>query len=174
MVRCIPQHFPGVNGRTFRRGRDNGLSARTTKHGSIRSEEVKWTGHERMWGGYPMASLIRSVTPLKAGMYTLAAVVGFVGLLFLVGNQGLVARMFIGIVLMGAGVAIGWLTKAKAPERKIVQQIDLSGEIEKEQLECNSCGAPLNQDSIELHEGAITVNCPYCGTSYQLEEAPKW
>jgi len=114
-------------------------------------------------------------TPLKIGMYTLCAVVGFVGLIFLVGNQGLVARMMIGIVLIGAAVAIGWLTKAKAPERKIVQEIDLSGDVEKEQLECQSCGAPLDQKSIELNEaGAVTVNCPYCGTSYHLEEAPKW
>ena len=33
---------------------------------------------------------------------------------------------------------------------------------------------PLDEDSVELKEGAIFVKCPYCETSYQVEEAPKW
>ena len=83
-------------------------------------------------------------------------------------------RIIVGILLIGAAVVIGWLTKAKAPERTIVQQVDLTGDITREQLQCESCGAPLDEKSISLEEGAIIVKCPYCGTSYQLEEAPKW
>lgn len=104
----------------------------------------------------------------------MAIIVGILGLTFLLGSQGLIARMVIGIVLIGAAIVIGWLTKAKAPERTIVQKIDLSGDVKTEQMKCESCGAPLDQDSVELREGAIFVSCPYCGTSYQIEEAPKW
>lgn len=134
----------------------------------IRLKEVEW----RCARGATRVGPLRRL--LKTGMYVLAAIVGIVGLLFLIGNQGLVARFVIGVVLIAAAIVIGWLTKAKAPERKIVQQIDLSGDISKEQLECRNCGAPLDEDSIHLQEGAIVVECPYCGTSYQLEEAPKW
>ncbi len=107
-------------------------------------------------------------------MYALAGFVGLVGFVFLAGSQGQVHKVIIGIVMLGGAVAIGWLTKAKAPERTIVQKVDLTGDIEKEQLKCQSCGAPLDEKSVSLQEGAILVKCPYCGTSYHLEEAPKW
>lgn len=107
-------------------------------------------------------------------MYALAGIVGFVGLVFLIGNQGLLARMIIGVVLIGAAVVIGWLTRMKAPERTIVQKIDIAGDVKTEQLECRNCGGPLDEKSITMQEGAIIVKCPYCGTSYQIEEAPKW
>lgn len=111
---------------------------------------------------------------LKTGMMALAGIVGVLGLVFLLGNQGLPARMIVGVVLLGAAVVIGWLTHMKAPERTIVQKIDLAGDVKTEQLACNNCGASLDEKSISLQEGAIVVKCPFCGTSYQLEEAPKW
>jgi len=111
---------------------------------------------------------------LQTGMMLLAAIVGFLGLVFLIGNQHQPMRIFLGLVLIAAGIVIGWLTKAKAPERTIVQKIDLTGDIETKHLECKNCGAQLDSKAIEMREGAIVVKCPYCGTSYQLEEAPKW
>lgn len=107
-------------------------------------------------------------------MYALAGIVGLLGLVFLIGNQGLPARIIIGIVLIGAGVVIGWLTSMKAPERTIVQKIDVTGDVSTEQLKCRNCSAPLDEKSISMQEGAIIVKCPYCGTSYHIEEAPKW
>ena len=83
-------------------------------------------------------------------------------------------RVLVGVILIAAAVVIGWLTKAKAPERTIIQKIDLTGSVETEQLKCKSCGAQLDDKSIELREGAIVVKCTYCGTTYQMEEAPKW
>ena len=111
---------------------------------------------------------------VKNGMYALSAVMGLLGLVFILGYQGMVGRLLLGIVLLGAAFALGWMTRAKAPERTIVQKIDLSGEVSREQMQCNSCGAALDEKSVELREGAIFVKCQYCGTSYQLEEAPKW
>ena len=107
-------------------------------------------------------------------MYALAAVLGIFGLFFVVGYKGLVMRLVLGLILLAAAFVLAWLTKAKAPERTIVQKIDLTGDIQKEQLQCKNCGATLDDKSVELREGAIFVKCPYCGTSYQLEEAPKW
>jgi len=113
---------------------------------------------------------------VKIGLYALATCVGLVGLVFLVGNQGLVQRMVVGAVLVGAAIAIMGLTrlKAPAPSVHIVQNIDLPGESDLEQLKCRNCAAPLDEKSVELRDGAIFVKCPHCGTSYQIEEAPKW
>ena len=41
-------------------------------------------------------------------------------------------------------------------------------------MTCKNCGGTLERDSIALREGGVFVDCPYCGTSYQIEEEPKW
>lgn len=92
----------------------------------------------------------------------------------LAGNQGMIMRIIVGIILLVAAGALFWLSRAKTPEKTIVQKIDLAGDVSAERLKCQSCGATLDDNSIQLREGAIQVKCPYCGTSYQLEEKPKW
>lgn len=107
-------------------------------------------------------------------MYGLSSVLGLLGLAFLLGSQGLAGRVLLGLVLLVTAGVVFWLGRAKAPERTIVQKIDLSGDVTPEQMKCRSCAAPLDEKSVQMQEGAIFVKCPYCGTSYQLEEAPKW
>lgn len=121
-------------------------------------------------GAWPPRAHVRPV------LYALAVVVALLGATFLIGNQGLVQRIIVGVVLIAAGIALGWLAKMKAPQPtvKITQHIDLPGDSETEELKCRNCGGLLDEKSIELREGAIFVKCAYCGTSYQIEEAPKW
>ncbi|MGQ9731951.1 MAG: hypothetical protein ACUVX8_11860 [Candidatus Zipacnadales bacterium] len=113
---------------------------------------------------------------LKIALYTLAACVAIIGLIFLIGNQGLVSRLIVGIVLIGSSIALLILTRMKVPQPAIhiTQDIEIPGDSELEQLKCQNCGAPVDKKSIELREGAIFVKCPYCGTAYQVEEAPQW
>lgn len=56
----------------------------------------------------------------------------------------------------------------------IVQKIDFTGDLALEELKCRACGATLSKDSVEVKAGAVVVSCPFCGTSYQIEEKPKW
>ena len=56
----------------------------------------------------------------------------------------------------------------------IVQQIDLTGDLSLEKMKCQSCGATLSKDSVTTRAGAVVIDCPYCGTSYEIEEKPKW
>lgn len=58
--------------------------------------------------------------------------------------------------------------------QEIVQKIDLSGDIELETLKCQKCGGELQKDSVSVQEGAVFINCPYCGSAYQMVEEPKW
>jgi transcription elongation factor Elf1 len=53
-------------------------------------------------------------------------------------------------------------------------QVDLPGEVNMKGFQCTSCGASLDSKSVTVVAGAVHVNCPYCGSSYQLEEEPKW
>ncbi len=113
---------------------------------------------------------------MKLVTYIIAAILAFFGVMFVVGAQGQWVRIVVGVILMaGAGVLV-YLTRVQ-PEKKettVVQKIDLSGDVQLEQMKCRSCGGPLDRDAIAVKAGAIFVNCPYCGTSYQIEEAPKW
>jgi hypothetical protein len=90
-----------------------------------------------------------------------------------------VVLIIIGLVI--AALAVGVFVflrmrqrKAEAPKTEIVQKIDLSGDIELEKLKCQNCGGVLKKDSVTVREGAVFVDCPYCGVSYQMVEEPKW
>jgi len=113
---------------------------------------------------------------MELATYIIAAIVGFFGVMFVVGSQGQIIRFVVGLVLLAAAGVLVYLTRVrpKHEETTIVQKIDLSGDVNLEQMKCRSCGGALSNDNLEVKAGAIFVNCPYCGTSYQIEEAPKW
>jgi hypothetical protein len=85
---------------------------------------------------------------------------GVVGLLFLAG---------------GAGVAYAG---ARAGKTEVVQQVtmkvDLPGDTKISQVTCRNCGGALKPENIQMVAGAPMVVCPYCGTTYQMTEEPKW
>jgi uncharacterized protein with PIN domain len=64
--------------------------------------------------------------------------------------------------------------RATEQPQEIVQKIDLSGDIELETLKCQKCGGELQKDSVSVREGAVFIDCPYCGSAYQMVEEPKW
>ena len=108
----------------------------------------------------------------------LAAVVGLLGLVFLIGAQGQVLRLAVGVVLLAAAGAIVYFMllrpQVQQIQQTVVQKIDLSGDVNLERMTCQACNAPLSKDAISLKEGAILVTCPSCGTTYQIEEKPKY
>ena len=89
-----------------------------------------------------------------------------------------IKRLAVGMILVGIGLVIIVAIKLREPkpEQKVLveQKIDFSGDIELEKLQCRNCGAELDKKSITLAQGAVIVSCPYCGTSYQMVEEPKW
>jgi hypothetical protein len=116
--------------------------------------------------------------------YVISGILILFGVLFLLSafasDTGVnpVERLVRGVILVGIGLAIIVIIKMREPkpEQKVVveQKIDFSGDIELEKLQCRNCGAELDKKSITLAEGAVIVSCPYCGTSYQMVEEPKW
>jgi len=111
---------------------------------------------------------------MKLVAYPLAAVLGTLGLLFIVGAQGQPLRVVVGVVLLAAAGALIWLALQQKSETTIVQKIDLSGDVKLEQLTCKSCGGTLGKESVSVRAGGVFVNCQYCGATYQIEEEPKW
>jgi hypothetical protein len=113
---------------------------------------------------------------MKLVAYPLAALLGFFGVMFVVGWSGNAARIVVGVILL---VAAGFMLlvafmRPKQPTTTVIQKIDLSGDVSLEQLTCRSCGGVLGEKSVTVKAGAVFVNCQFCGASYQIEEAPKW
>jgi hypothetical protein len=113
---------------------------------------------------------------VKALAYIIGGALGLVGITFLIASAQARTgpRVIIGLVLIAAALFIAALARSKVPDQRIIQQVDLSGDISPEKLTCKACGAPLDKDSVAVRAGGIFVSCPYCKTSYQLEEEPKW
>ncbi len=109
-------------------------------------------------------------------LYTLAAMLGVVGFIFVVGSQGQLLRIIIGLVCFVAAGVLVYLARVqpKPVETTVVQKIDLSGDINLESLRCQQCDAPLSKNSVSVQAGAVMVKCEYCGASYQIEEEAKW
>jgi hypothetical protein len=108
--------------------------------------------------------------------YIAAAILIFFGVLFIWSAQQ--DTLIVGAISIGAGLVLIWLAGRKGKSDKqtieVIQKIDLSGDVSLEKMTCRSCGGALTSDNIKVITGAPYVNCPFCGTSYQLEEAPKW
>jgi len=90
-----------------------------------------------------------------------------------------VGLIIVGLIIVALAVGVFVFlrirrSKAEAQKTEIVQKIDLSGDIELAKMKCQNCGAELSKDSVTVKEGAIFIDCPYCGASYQMVEEPKW
>lgn len=120
--------------------------------------------------------------PVSAGKiigYIVAGILIFFGVLFIwaafspEGNTGWIVVGIITVVI-GLGIILFVKLREPKPAQEIIQKIDLTGDVAVAKLKCKNCGADLNKDSISVKEGAIFVNCPYCGSTYQIVEEPKW
>lgn len=89
-----------------------------------------------------------------------------------------IAFACIGALFLGGGIGVGiWAARTKgadAPAQNITYKVDLPAQTKIEQMKCRNCGGSLKADNVKMIAGAPTVECPFCGTTYQLTEEPKW
>ncbi len=122
-----------------------------------------------------------AITGKSLAVYIIAGVLIFFGILFLMSARAEYTsspggRIITGLVLIGTGIFGALMVKRNQPKQKIeiIQKIDLSGSVKPEEMKCKQCGAPLDRNSVEVKEGAVFINCPYCKGTYQITEEPKW
>jgi hypothetical protein len=120
---------------------------------------------------------------MKVAGYIMTAILIFFGVLFLMSaraeyTQNPGGRIITGLVLIAVGILIVVLIRKALPKPaqkiEITQKIDLAGKSLPEQMKCRQCGAPLSKDTVAVKEGAVFINCPYCKSTYQITEEPKW
>lgn len=111
--------------------------------------------------GYGTLIVIGSTNPSgNPNWLTYGLAFGCVGALFLAGGAGLVYA-----VLRGQKTEV---------VQQVTMKVDLPGETKIEQMTCRNCGGVLKPENIKMVAGAPMVECPFCGTTYQLTEEPKW
>ena len=113
--------------------------------------------------------------------YIAAAIFVFFGVLFVYGAfspQGSPGWILVGLISIGICFVLIWLAGRRRAgsegPQEIIQRVELSGDVSLERMTCRNCGGALSSENIKVVAGAAVVHCPYCGTSYHLEEAPKW
>lgn len=134
---------------------------------------------------------MKLISTIGAAILFIIALISIVlGFLFVLGSsspQGSSGWTTTGIVIIGFGIlcTIGGIVlvylarkRARLEASESVQNvslnIDLPGEMKIESMKCQSCGGELASKDIQMIAGAPVVTCPYCGTTYQLTEEPKW
>lgn len=121
---------------------------------------------------------------MKAGKiiaFILAAILIVFGVLYILSvfSNGKLIYFLTGGILVGIGLVIIWLaarSKAQAGQggENVTLKIDLPANVNMDTLKCKSCGGSLTMDNIKMVAGAPVVSCPYCKSTYQLTEDPKW
>ena len=119
---------------------------------------------------------------MKILAYLAAAACFGLGLLFLMASfpsgphPFSLGRLIVAAVLF----VLGWFIIRWLHSRPIIQQVEIKhtldapGELKLQEMRCRQCSGTLGKDHITVAEGGISVKCPYCGSTYQMEEAPKW
>lgn len=117
---------------------------------------------------------------IKIIAFIVAAILIFFGVLFIWGAfspQGSTGWIWIGIITVLIGLALIWFgsqVKTQPADTNVTYQIDLPSDVKMDTFKCQSCGGALTMDNVKMVAGAPVVTCPYCNSTYQLKEEPKW
>jgi hypothetical protein len=115
--------------------------------------------------------------------YIFAAILIFFGVLFIWATfspEGQIGWLVVGVISVGIGFGLIWYagrrvgTQGDSEGDSISLNIDLPGDVNLDAMKCESCGGALKMENIKMVAGAPVVSCPYCNSTYQLTEEPKW
>ena len=85
------------------------------------------------------------------------------------------SRVLVGCLLFIVGLAIivGIYYTTRKP-KTIIQQLEVSGQMKAASIKCPNCGASVDANLIKIVSGVPYATCPYCGTTFEVTEEPKW
>jgi DNA-directed RNA polymerase subunit RPC12/RpoP len=110
---------------------------------------------------------------LKWIIYAVAAGLIFLGVIFMISTNLGFQYFLEGAVFIGVAVAILYFSREKKP-LEIRQTVNLAGPIKVKEMECPTCSAILNPDTVEVIDGKPYMTCDYCGNKFEMTEEPTW
>ena len=77
------------------------------------------------------------------------------------------------LFIIGIAVVVGIYYTTRKP-KTVIQRLEVSGQMKGAAIKCPNCSASINADQIKIVGGVPYVKCPYCGTTFEVTEEPKW
>jgi hypothetical protein len=118
---------------------------------------------------------------MKIIFYIVAAILIFFGVMFIwasFGNTFNFGWLITGVISVAIGLGLIWLATRQKPagagDTNVTVNVDLPSNVSMDTFKCQSCGGALTPENVKMVAGAPVVTCPYCNTTYQLKEEPKW
>jgi DNA-directed RNA polymerase subunit RPC12/RpoP len=89
--------------------------------------------------------------------------------------QETVTRLIASGLLFLTGIAlVAGMYYATRKPKTVIQQIEISGQMKAASIKCPNCGASVDANLIKIVSGVPYATCPYCGTTFEVIEEPKW
>lgn len=79
-----------------------------------------------------------------------------------------------GILFIVGIVVIAGVWYLNRRNTTIVQRLEVSGQMKAATIKCPNCGGNITADQIQINQGVPYAKCPYCGTTFEVTEEPKW
>jgi DNA-directed RNA polymerase subunit RPC12/RpoP len=114
---------------------------------------------------------VKIITVLGA---VVAAVLFFFAIVFALAAsvQETITRLTVSGLLFIIGIAIAYYITRKP--KTVIQRLEVSGQMKAASIKCPNCGASVDANSIKIVSGVPYATCPYCGTTFEVTEEPKW
>jgi len=81
-------------------------------------------------------------------------------------------RLTISVMLLGVGFAITYYITRKP--KTVIHRLEVSGQMKAAALKCPNCSASVDANRIKIVAGVPYATCPYCGSTFEVTEEPKW
>ena len=83
----------------------------------------------------------------------------------------LVSSGLLFIIVLAVIVGIYYVTRKP---KTVIQRLEVSGQMQAAAIKCPNCSASIDANEIKIVSGVPYVKCPYCGTTFEVTEEPKW
>ncbi len=77
------------------------------------------------------------------------------------------------LFIIGIAVIVGIYYTTRKP-KTVIQHLEVSGQMKAATIKCPNCGGSIDANKIKIVSGVPYVTCPYCGTTFEVTEEPKW
>jgi DNA-directed RNA polymerase subunit RPC12/RpoP len=77
------------------------------------------------------------------------------------------------LFVIGIAIIVGIYYTTRKP-KTVIQRLEVSGQMKAASIKCPNCGASVDPNQIKIVSGVPYATCPYCGTTFEVTEEPKW
>jgi DNA-directed RNA polymerase subunit RPC12/RpoP len=77
------------------------------------------------------------------------------------------------LFVIGVALIVGIYYTTRKP-KTVIQRLEVSGQMKAVSIKCPNCSASIDANKIKIISGVPYVTCPYCGTTFEVTEEPKW